>query len=773
MSLHGESPSPRDFSRFNAAGLYQTYVRRLEGGLCEADLIVDGIHCAGCVHTIETGLRRAGALDAQVNLGTHRAAVRWDDRRLKLGDVLASLHGLGYPAHPYDPNTQERHHRRKMRLVLARLGVAGFGAGNIMMYSVGLWAGASYGIEPEWWTLFRWLSLAIALPVLLFSGWPFLHGAWVSLRTRRFTMDSLISLGLVSTFTYSTVVLAAFPGEETYFESVVMVIFFLLIGRFLETLAQGRTGSVTEGLMGLQARTATRLEESGEQTVPIESVRVGDRLIVRTGEAVPADGTVRRGESALDESALTGEPRPRAVQPGDVVWGGTVNRGPVIEIEASRVGAETALDRICRLVEQAQTEKAPIQHLADRVASRSVLVIASLAAATLAYWHWISPETAPQPGWISAIAVLIIACPCALGLATPVAVLAGSALAARRGVLVKGGAVLERAARVTDVVLDKTGTLTAGALSVTGLESPGPWPPGHWLPLAAAVERRALHPIADALQAHLRSMEPEASAPLTVENVEVFAGRGVRGTVGGTDVRVGNASWLASLGITIAESTTAAEQTDTEVLVALDGRLAGRIRLNDPLRPWAAQVVRSLQERGLAVRLFSGDRPEPVAVVARRTGIPDARGAMLPDDKLEAIRALQREGRIVAMVGDGINDAPALAQADLAVAVSTGSDVALEAAHVILMRSRLEGAVEALEIARQTLRAIKQNLALSIGYNAVAIPVAMAGWVNPLVAAIAMSCSSLLVVGNALRLRLRRRERAALPGGGEFRAAAA
>jgi Cu2+-exporting ATPase len=756
--MHTPEPhptGPRDYSRFNSASLYQTYVRNLDGSLREADVIVDGIHCAGCIRTIETGLRKAGAADAQVNFGTHRAALRWDDARIKLGDLLAALHGLGYDGHPYDPNTQEQLHRRRLRMGLARLGVAGFGAGNIMIYSVGLWAGAAYGIAPEWWTLFRWLSVAICLPVLIFSGWPFLHGAWRSIRARRFTMDTLISLGLLSTFGYSTVVLAAYPAEETYFESVVMVIFFLLIGRFLETLAQSRSGSVTEALMNLQARTATRVSAGGEEVVPVESLHVGDRLIVRTGEAVPADGVVRSGAGELDESALTGEARLRSVQPGDTVLGATINRGPMIEMEATRVGAETALARVCRLVEQAQTEKAPIQHLADRVASRSVLVIASLAALTLAYWQWFHVGASTQPGWISAIAVLIIACPCALGLATPVAVLAGSALAARRGILVKGGAVLERAARVTDVVLDKTGTLTTGKLSVTALESLGATAAGQWFALAAAIERRALHPIAEALQAHFGGI---SAAPLAAATeVKVAAGRGVRGCVGGIDVCAGNERWMRELGIAFPPSAPTEESTDTVVLVALDGKAAGRIRLSDPLRPGAARVVSSLQDQGMRVHLFSGDRAPAVAEVARRTGIADARASMLPDQKLEAIREMQGRGRVVAMVGDGINDAPALAQADLAVAVSTGSDVTLEAADVILMRSRLDGAVEALEIARHTLRAIRQNLALSIGYNAVAVPLAMAGLVNPLVAALAMSSSSLLVVGNALRLRLSRK----------------
>jgi P-type Cu2+ transporter len=740
-------------------GGYDAYVRRLDEHRREAQLIVSGIHCAGCVRSIEEGLRAAGALDAQVNFGNHRAAVRWDARSLGLGELLATLQGLGYEGHPYDPATQETLHRRHMRRSLLRLGVAGFGAGNVMMLSVGLYAGHFYGIEADFAQLFRWLTAAVCLPVVAFSGWPFLHGAWGGLRGRRFNMDSLISLGLLISLGYSLVALLAFPGSETYFDSAVMIVFFLLIGRALEAMARSRAGNVTEGLTGLQARTALRLEGGVERSVPIQAVVPGDLLRVRPGDAVPTDGTVAEGHSELDEAALTGESRPRAVQPGDALLGGTLNLTAPLLLEAQRVGSDTVLARICRLVEQAQGAKPPVQRLADRIASWFVSVILALAAGTFVLWQWLLPAAAPQSAWITAIAVLIIACPCALGLATPVAVLAGSALAARRGILVKGGEVLERAAHVTDVVLDKTGTLTAGGLAVTAVQNLADVPTARWLPLAAALERRSVHPIAEALQGWQARAGLAPATPPRVEDVQVLPGRGVLGRVEGLWLAVGNARLLGEQGVAApsgAGPAAAAAGGESEVYVALEGRAVGRVAFDDPLRPDAAAAVQALREMGLAVHLFSGDRPPAVAAVAAQVGIREAHGGLLPDEKLARVQALQRQGRVVAMVGDGVNDAPALMQADLSIALGSGSDLTLEAAQVLLLRPRLLGAVETLAIARRTFRTIRENLALSLGYNALAVPLAMAGWVIPLLAAVAMSASSLVVVLNALRLRLYR-----------------
>jgi Cu2+-exporting ATPase len=765
-----ENPSggatPEDpLAVFNSEGVYQTYVRRLDDNLRQADLIVSGIHCAGCVRAIERGLVEAGAAEAQVNFGNHRASVTWDDSGIRLAEILRALRRLGYDGHPYDPHTQELLHRRELRQAVARLGVAGFGAGNVMLYSVGLYAGYFYGMETGFRQLFQWISLLLCLPVVFYSGWPFLRGAWGGLRTRRLNMDSLISLGILTTFCYSLAALLVVPGAETYFDSVVMITFFLLVGRTLEGLARSRAGGVTERLMGLQVKWATRLGAGGEETVPIQAVRAGDRLLVRVGDALPTDGVAEQGESELDESALTGEFQPRFVAPGEAVLGGTVNLGAPLVMRSTRVGADTVLARICRLVERAQHEKPPVQRLADRVASKFVTVILALAAATLVFWQFFYWGAPPQSPWIIAISVLIIACPCALGLATPVAVLVGSAAAARRGVMVKGGEVLERGARVTDVVLDKTGTLTTAGLEVRALHDLGGLATPEWFAAAVALERWVAHPIADAFRSYWELAPFRDAVPGALPapgNVEVLPGRGARGRVKEREVLVGTARLLeeARVALPPQAGSLANEAAGPAVYVAIDGAVAGLVLLADPLRPDAADAVAALRRMGLDVHLFSGDRPATVARAAAAAGIADARGDMLPDAKLEALRELQAEGRVVAFVGDGINDAPALTQADLGLAVGSGSDISLEAAQVVLVGSRLLGAVDALAVARSTLGVIRQNLGLSLAYNGLAVPLAMAGHVMPLFAALAMSASSLLVVLNSLRLH---RAHAALP----------
>ncbi len=753
-------PRPAPSAPLAHPEMYDAYVRALGDSLVEADLIVNGIRCAGCVQTIEHGLKRSGAREAQVNFGNQRASVVWDERETRLSDLLQALHRLGYEAHPYDPETQERVNRISRRWALTRLGVAGFGAGNSMLYAVGLYAGYFYGIDAGLQRAFQAATGLIALPVLFFSGWPFLKGAWGALRNLRLNMDFLISLGLVTAFAYSCVALLAFPGRETYFDSVVMGVFVLLIGRSLETLARVHSGNVTEGLLGLQVRWATRLENGSERLVPIQDVRAGDRLVVKMSEAFPADGVVVEGETEVDESAITGEARRREVRPGDSVVGGTINTGVVVVMESRRVGADTVLAKIARLVDVAQQRKAPVQRLADRVAGHFAWAILTLALGALAFWLFWAPWTPPQPAWVIAITVLIIACPCGLGLATPMAVLAAGSLAAQRGILIKGGEALEQAAHVTDVVLDKTGTLTSGGLSVTGAWDTGTLPREAWLALAASLERRVAHPIATALVAEWDLRQGGAAASRTpagpASEVRMLPGRGAAGTVEGRRVLVGNARLLAEHGMALPawQEGVRPAPAETVVYVAIDGRVAGVLTLTDPLRADAAEAIAGLKALGLRIHLYSGDTPAAVDAVARRLGIEDARGWMLPDEKLEALAELQAGGAIVAMVGDGINDAPALTRADVGIAIGSGSDLALEAGQVILMRPRLIGVLETLTLSRQAFAVIRQNLALSVIYNVCAVPLAVFGTVIPLLAAVSMSASSLLVVLNALRLRL-------------------
>lgn len=752
------SAARHSFAAFDSPGAYEVYVRDRNASLKEADLIVSGIHCAGCIQTIERGLRSAGAADAQINFGTHRAAVAWRAGEATLGGLLETLHRLGYPAYPYDPNTQERLRRDERRWTLARLGVGGFGAMNSMLYSVGLYAGYFYGMDSGIQRLFQGITGAIAVPVCLFSGWPFLRGAWGGLRNARINMDGLISFGLLAALVYSWVAFLGFPGTETYFDSVSMGVFVLLIGRALETLARVKSGNVTETLLGLQQRWATRQEGAAERVIPIQEVRPGDRLVVKMGEAFPTDGTLAEGETEADESALTGEFRPRLIVAGERVVGGTLNTGAAVVMESRTVGANTVLGRIAQLVETAQQNKAPVQRMADRIAGYFALVVVALSAGSIGWWLWLAPSAPPQPVWVIAIAVIIIACPCGLGLATPMAVLVANGTAARRGILIKGGEALESAARVTDVVLDKTGTLTEGKLEVKRVADTGDLPRSEWLTLAAAVEQRIAHPLAAAIVSEWHRTSGRSPTLPAASEVRAHPGRGGEGQVGARHIVVGNERLLGERGISLPPEPDAFQddpdaEAETRVYVAVDRNVMGAIRLMDPVRADAAETLRGLKALGIRVHVFSGDRNGAVAAVVRGLDIDAAQGEMLPEHKVEAIAALQRGGAVVAMVGDGLNDAPALMRADVGIAVATGSDLAIQSAQVLLMRPMLKGVLESLAIARQTFAIIRQNLAMSMVYNLFAIPLAIAGFVIPLAAAISMAASSLLVVANSLRGR--------------------
>jgi heavy metal translocating P-type ATPase len=571
-------------------------------------------------------------------------------------------------------------------------------------------------------------------------------------------MDGLISFGLLAALLSSWVAFLGFPGSETYFDTVSMGVFVLLIGRALETLARVKSGNVTETLLGMQQRWATRIEGGQERVVPIQDVRPGDRLVVKMGEAFPTDGTLAAGETEADESALTGESRPRFIVPGERVVGGTLNTGAAVVMESRTVGANTVLGRIARLVETAQQNKAPVQRMADRIAGHFALAVVALSGGSVAWWLWLARAAPPQPVWVIAIAVIIIACPCGLGLATPMAVLVASAAAARRGILVKGGEALESAARVTDVVLDKTGTLTEGRLAVTRVLDTGAMPRREWLGLAAAVEQRIVHPLAAAIVAEWRGTLGRDAPLAAASGARAHPGRGAEGRVGERHVLIGNERWLREAGLAIPSSGDASgehpePEAETRVYVAVDRKVAGMIRLADPVRADAAETVRGLKALGIRVHVFSGDRAGTVAAVVRGLDLDSARGEMLPEHKVEAIAALQKAGAIVAMVGDGLNDAPALTSADVGIAVATGSDLALQSAQILLLRPLLKGVLESLTIARRTFAIIRQNLALSVVYNLLAIPLAIAGLVIPLVAAVSMAASSLLVVANSLRGR--------------------
>ncbi|MEY8018101.1 copper-translocating P-type ATPase [Mycobacterium servetii] len=596
-----------------------------------------------------------------------------------------------------------------------------------------------------------WLAFAATVPVQFVAGWPFLVGAVRQARAGSAGMDTLISLGTLTAFAYSTYQL--FAGGPLFFDTAALIIAFVVLGRYFEARATGKTREAISTLLEMGAKEACLLVDGQEVLVPVERVQVGDVMLVRPGEKIPVDGEIVDGRAAVDESMLTGESMPVEKTVGDRVAGATVNTDGLLTVRATAVGADTALAQIVRLVEQAQGGKAPVQRLADRVSAVFVPAVLGVAALTFAGWALLAGN--PIAGMTAAVSVLIIACPCALGLATPTAIIAGTGRGAEMGILVKGGEVLEASKKIDTVVFDKTGTLTRGQMRLTDVITDKKRDVDLVLRIAAAVESGSEHPIGAAIVAGARERELAVPAAAAFTNL---AGHGVRAEVEGHAVLVGRRKLVEENDLRLPEQLASAAadleaQGRTAVFVGRDERVVGVLAVADTIKDDAVAVVRQLHAMGLQVAMITGDNARTAAAIAEQVGIDRVLAEVLPEDKVDEIRRLQDEGRRVAMVGDGVNDAPALVQADLGIAIGTGTDVAIEASDITLMSGQLDGVVRSLQLSRQTLRTIHQNLGWAFGYNTAAIPLAAFGVLNPVVAGAAMGLSSVSVVTNSLRLR--------------------
>jgi Cu2+-exporting ATPase len=756
----GQRPGPADrFEIYDEPAVQQSFVRTALEGDREAALALEGIRCSACAWLNEQALRRLpGVASAAVNYATRRAIVRWDPGRIGLSEILSAIARIGYRAFPYAPDRADAIHRAERRSALWRLFVAGFGMMQVMMYAIPAYLAGEGTMPDDIAHLLRWASLSLTVPVVGYSAQPFFVGAWRALRAGRLGIDVPVALGIAVAFAASLWATLRGAGE-VYFDSVTMFVFLLLGGRFLELEARQRASEALAQLARLAPALAERVsgfpESLASERVAAPSLRPGDFVLIRPGEAVPADGVVVRGRGAVDEALLTGEGTPRDKRPGSRLVGGSINLVEPLVMRVERVGAETVLAGIGRLVERAMAERQPLAELADRYAHWFVVVVLALAGATALAWSAWDPSRAL---WV-AVSLLVVTCPCALSLATPAALTVATGELARRGFVVARGHAIEALARATDIVFDKTGTLTHGEPRVTLAEPLGAESLATCLAVARAIEQGSAHPVAKAIVRHADEMD----APrLAGDVVATHPGRGIDALVGERRYRIGAQTFCAGIAGAPPRLGEQAAAGTTVFLAGEQGWLA-RFELGDALRPDAAALIRALEAADKRVHLLSGDGAGATARVATALGIERFRAEAEPAAKQAYVRSLQVGGARVAMVGDGVNDAPVLAQADVSIAMGQGADLAQAQADAVLLSGRLATLIEAVDLAAQALRVIRQNLGWALAYNLAAIPAAAAGLVTPWLAGLGMSGSSLAVVLNALRLRRRRSARGDAP----------
>jgi len=740
-----------------------------EVGTASLELPIQGMECASCVQKIERALLQTkGVTKAVVNLATEKAKVEYLPSETNIEEIKRAVESTGYKVLEFVPSEEvedpEKFIREKEYKKLKIKFIAGLVLGlMVFLGSSRHW----FPWIPSFLSNFYVLWI-LATPVQFWIGWQFYKGAWGAFKHRNADMNTLIAVGTSAAYLYS-VVATLFPSffeaggikPEVYFDTSALIIVLILLGRLLEARAKGQTSEAIKKLMGLQPKTARIIRDGKEMDIPVEEVLVGDKVLVRPGEKIPVDGVVKEGKSAVDESMITGESIPVSKEPGDEVIGATINKTGSFKFQATKVGKDTALAQIIKLVQDAQGSKAPIQRLADVISGYFVPIVISIAIATFIIWFNFGPFPALTFALLTFVAVMIIACPCALGLATPTAVMVGTGKGAEKGILIKGGESLETAHKLGTIVFDKTGTLTKGEPEITDIVNLQVYTEEEILKYAASAEKASEHPLGEAIIKRAGERKIDLQDP---KNFKAIEGHGLEATVNGKDVLLGNVKLMRKRRIEVKDLEAKAEELasdgKTPIYVSLEGRAAGLIAVADTLKENSIPAVEKLKRLGLEVVMLTGDNRKTAEAIARKAGIDRVLPEVLPEDKVHEIKRLQSGGRRVAMVGDGINDAPALAQADIGIAIGSGTDVAMEASDITLIKGDLWGVVSAIELSKRTIRVIKQNLFWAFFYNTAGIPIA-AGvlypffgiLLNPIFASAAMAFSSVSVVSNSLRLR--------------------
>ncbi len=739
--LHPASQNSEDLEKFDLEGFKNKYIRTDEDGLCEINLIIEGIHCSACVWLNEKVLHKTdGVIETSINYTNNKAKVVWDPEVLKLSHIIKTIRSIGYNAYPYDPKLQEERAISTRKTYYTRILVAVFGAMNIMWLAIAHYAGYFGGIQQSFKDILNVAEFILATPVLFYSGWIFFRGAYYGYKNNIVNMDTLVASGALSAYIYSIYAMISQEGE-VYFDSVVMIITFVLVGKYLEVLSKKHAVDTLDGIMGSTPTEVTLIDAGVKSLVSVENVVIGDIIELKPGEKVVIDGEVIWGQGSFDESSLTGENEPLFKKQGDPVLSGSLCLDSILHYTASKDASNSMLTSIVNLLEESITKKPRIEQLANTISGYFSTIILLIALLTFIGWYFWADSF--EHALIVGISVIVIACPCALGLATPMATLVGISIAAKRGILFKEASFLETMAKSDILALDKTGTITEGKPSVVNVEYFADLDPS----LLHALVSTSNHPISKGIAGYLEKTYEDLST-LNLEDIKSIEAKGLKARYQGQELIGGNASLLQTKNLSVDGNS-----QNALFFFAIDQTVVARFELSDTIREGAKEAIQNIQALGVEVVMLTGDHEQSAQKVAQQVGITNIHAKLLPQDKAAKIDQFHQDGHVVVMVGDGINDAIALASSDIAIAMGNGADVAISVSDIVLLDEKPMSIYDAYKLSRRTYAAVKENLGFSLLYNVIAVPLAVMGFVNPLVAALSMSLSSLVVVGNSMRIK--------------------